>query len=127
MWVSLSMCQMEFEQERALFSAFSDITDQKNIEQMLARMNQQLEKRVATRTHELRIAKERLQSTLDNLLDTYYRIHADGTVSWTSKSIEALLGYRAGEIAGMPCISCLPTGRSSSGWCGPMPTPKFRW
>ena len=101
-WVSLSMCQMEFEQEKALFSAFSDITDQKHIEQTLARMNQQLEKRVATRTDELRKAKERLQSTLDNLLDTYYRINADGTVNWTSKSIETLLGYQAEEIEGMP-------------------------
>lgn len=101
-WVSLSMCQMEFEQEKVLFSAFSDITDQKNIEQTLARMNQQLEQRVTTRTNELRKAKERLQSTLDNLLDTYYRINADGTINWTSKSIETLLGYRAEDIEGMP-------------------------
>ena len=101
-WVSVSMCLMEFEQEKALFSAFSDITDQKNIELTLERMNQQLEQRVASRTNELRTAKERIQSTLDNLLDTYYRINADGTISWTSKSIETLLGYKAEEIEGMP-------------------------
>lgn len=93
-WISLSMCQMEFEQEKALFSAFSDITGQKNAAQVL-------EQRVMERTFELHEAKETLQSTLDNLLDTYYRINADGTVNWASRSVETLLGYQAGEIAGM--------------------------
>ena len=92
-WISLSMFQTEFEHEKALFSAFSDITGQKSIEQLL-------EQRVVERTHELHKAKETLQSTLDNLLDTYYRINADGTVNWTSKSIETLLGYQAEEIEG---------------------------
>ena len=101
-WVSLSMCLMEFEEEKALFTAYSDITDRKDVEMTLERMNQELEQRVTERTHELQRAKEQLQTTLDNLLDTYYRINADGTISWTSKSIESLLGYQAHEIEGMP-------------------------
>ena len=101
-WVSLSMCMMEFEEEKALFTAYSDITDRKDIEITLERMNQELEQRVTKRTQELQRAKEQLQTTLDDLLDTYYRINADGTISWTSKSIESLLGYRSDEVEGMP-------------------------
>jgi len=99
-WISLSMSRIRFEQEDALFASFWDINEQKNIEQTLERINQQLEQRVLDRTSELGQAKEQLQSILDNMLDTYYRINADGTVNWASKSVEVLLGYNTKEIEG---------------------------
>jgi len=70
-WISLSASRMLFEQENSLFSVFADITDQKNVERTLERINQQLEHRVMERTSELGAAKEQLQSILDNMLDTY--------------------------------------------------------
>lgn len=93
MWVSVSMCKMEFEGPQALFSAFVDISDQKNIEKVL-------EEQVAARTHELKLARDTLQSTLDNMLDTYYRIASDGTLAWASASIHALLGYTVTQARG---------------------------
>ncbi|GAV21077.1 two-component system, NtrC family, sensor histidine kinase AtoS [Mariprofundus micogutta] len=105
LWISLSMSMMFFEGEQVLFSAFVDITEQKSVERVLAQNNQALEQRVVERTSELQSARDELQSTLDNMIDTYYRVHADGTVNWVSASVEALLGYQASEIAGMPLES----------------------
>jgi len=99
-WVSISICKMEFEGAQALFSAFIDISDQKNIEKVL-------EEQVTARTHELKRARDTLQSTLDNMLDTYYRIASDGTLAWASASIHALLGYTVTQA----------TGRSLSSLC----------
>jgi len=93
-WISLSMSVMHFESEPAIFSAFVDITEQKSVELMLARNNEALEQRVLERTAEL-------QSTLDNMIDTYYRVDVDGTVKWASASVLSLLGYQTTEIAGV--------------------------
>ncbi len=100
-WISLSMSMMDFESEKMLFSAFVDITEQKNVERMLAKNSQALETRVVERTAELQVAKNELQSTLDNMIDTYYRIHADGTMKWVSASVFSLLGYQVSEVSGM--------------------------
>jgi len=100
-WISLSMSPMIFENEQVLFSAFVDITDQKTVEQRLAKNNLQLEQRVVERTGELQAAKNELQSTLDNMIDTYYRLQADGAVKWTSASVFTLLGYQPEEITGL--------------------------
>lgn len=94
-WISLSMSRINFEGEEALFSAFVDITDQKNIEK-------RLEEEVADRTEKLKYARDELQSTLDNMQDTYYRIATDGTVIWASSAVHTLLGYSADEVVGMP-------------------------
>ena len=100
-WITLSMNVMAFEGERALFSAFVDITEQKLVEQTLAENNQALEQRVLERTAALQSARDELQSTLDNMIDTYYRILADGTVAWASASVYALLGYQTSEVSGL--------------------------
>ena len=100
-WISLSMSTMPFEDELVLFSAFVDITDQKTVEQTLAKNNLALEQRVIERTEELQVAKNELQSTLDNMIVTYYRLRSDGTVKWTSASVYSLLGYQASEITGL--------------------------
>ena len=98
MWVSISICKLEFEGEQALFSAFADITDQKHIEKVL-------EEQVTARTHELKRARDTLQATLDNMPDTYYRIGSDGTLVWASASIHALLGYSLTQAVGLPLSS----------------------
>ena len=99
--ISLSMNAMPFEGEQALCSAFFDITEQKEAERKLAQHNQLLEVQVRERTAELQAARDELLSTLDNMMDTYYKILPDGKVGWTSASIVALLGYQMSEIAGM--------------------------
>ena len=111
-WISLSASVMRFEGEEALFAAFVDITEQKSVEQLLAKNNQALEQRVVRRTAELQTAKNGLQSTLDNMIDTYYRIDADGTVQWASASVLSLLGYHASEIAGLPARSLSVDGQA---------------
>lgn len=94
-WISLSMSRITFESESALFSAFMDISDQKSIEK-------RLEEQVSERTSELKNARDELQSTLDNMLDTYYRLSSDGEVVWASSAVHALLGYSPEEVTGMP-------------------------
>jgi len=113
-WISLSMSVIQFQGENALFSAFVDITEQKTVEQILAKNNQALELRVIKRTAELQAAKDELQSTLDNMIDTYYRIHADGTVKWASASVLSLLGYQPSEIAGIHFRDLYVDGQSFS-------------
>jgi len=98
MWASISICHIEFEGEQALISTFVDITDQKHVEKVL-------EEQVTARTHELKRARDTLQATLDNMLDTYYRIGPDGTLVWASASIHALLGYSLTQATGLPLSS----------------------
>ncbi|NWF37759.1 PAS domain S-box protein [Mariprofundus sp. NF] len=94
-WVSLSMSRITFESEPALFTAFMDISDQKSIEK-------RLEEQVSERTSELKNTRDELQSTLDNMLDTYYRLSSDGAVVWASSAVHSLLGYSLEEVTGMP-------------------------
>jgi len=111
-WISLSMTVMPFEGTQALFSAFVDITEQKNVEQVLEKNNLALEQRVMERTAELQAAKNKLQLTLDNMIDTYYRIDAGGTMQWASASVLTLLGYQASDIAGMSVRPLFVDGQS---------------
>ncbi|MDQ6996937.1 MAG: PAS domain S-box protein, partial [Mariprofundus sp.] len=98
MWLSISMCNIEFEGTTALFTAFADITDQKHHEKIL-------ENQVAARTQELKLARDELQSTLDNMLDTYYRIAPNGTLVWASESMQSLLGYTVAQATGQTLAS----------------------
>ncbi|WP_198507362.1 PAS domain S-box protein [Mariprofundus ferrinatatus] len=94
-WISLSVSQIGFEGEEVLCSTFMDITDQKEIEK-------RLEVEVSERTQELKSARDELQSTLDNMMDVYYRIATDGSVEWVSSAITPLLGYSVDESIGKP-------------------------
>ncbi len=120
-WIALSMLCMRFEDEDALFSAFTDITEQKAFQERMSRANELLEERVRERTLEIyqssqalqqsqestRETRDELQSILDNMVDTYYRIDARGHVAWASKSVEALVGYDDQEVIGIPLPSLL--------------------
>jgi two-component system, cell cycle sensor histidine kinase and response regulator CckA len=115
-WVELSVVPIRFEDEHGMFGTFVDITDRRLVQQTLANVNEELEKRVLDRTlalqdanrqlldsrKEIEHAHDELRSTLDNMLDTYYRFGPDGRLVWASKSVQSLLGYTPEEL---PSIS----------------------
>ncbi|MDQ6992238.1 MAG: PAS domain S-box protein [Mariprofundus sp.] len=101
LWLSISMSLIKFENEMSTFSSFVDITKQKQVEEILERNNLALEQRVFDRTEQLQLAKDQLQSTLDDMLDTYYRLNLNGMVTWASASVETLLGYKPQDVVGM--------------------------
>jgi two-component system, cell cycle sensor histidine kinase and response regulator CckA len=115
-WVELSIVPIEFEDEHGMFGTLVDITERRLIQQTLANVNEELEKRVLDRTLALQEANRRLlasqeeierahgelQSILDNMLDTYYRFAPDATLAWTSKSATSLLGYTQDELETLP-------------------------
>jgi PAS domain S-box-containing protein len=115
-WVELSIVPIRFEDEHGLFGTFVDITERRLVQQTLANVNEELEKRVLDRTlalqeanrqlvgsrKEIERAHDELQSILDNMLDTYYRFGPDGTLAWTSKSVQSLLGYTPEELSSVP-------------------------
>jgi len=115
-WVELTIVPVQFEDEQGMFGSFVDITERKLVQQTLANVNEELEKRVLDRTlalqeanrrllasqEEIARAHDELRSTLDNMLDTYYRIAPDATLAWVSKSASSLLGYTLDEMKDMP-------------------------
>ncbi|HXH64266.1 MAG TPA: PAS domain S-box protein [Mariprofundaceae bacterium] len=115
-WVELSIVPIRFEDEPGMFGTFVDITERRLVQQTLANVNEELEKRVLDRTlalqeanrqllasqKEIERAHNELQSTLDNMLDTYYRFGPDGMLAWTSKSVQNLTGYAPEELPSIP-------------------------
>jgi PAS domain S-box-containing protein len=63
----LSALTTEIGDERLLLMMTVDITEQRRIERELQQLNLELEQRVETRTEELRLANQRLESTVLNL------------------------------------------------------------
>lgn len=63
----LSALTTEIGDERLLLMMTVDITEQRRIERELQQLNVELEQRVETRTEELRLANQRLESTVLNL------------------------------------------------------------
>jgi hypothetical protein len=63
--VEISLSPVETEEGVLVTSAIRDITDRKQVEEQVRRLNQELEQRVADRTAELEAEKELLQQSMD--------------------------------------------------------------
>lgn len=83
-WVAASIEFLKFNGELAIFSAFYDITERKQVEEAL------------------RESEKRYQNLYDRAPDMYFSITADGTIKSVNQFGAEYLGYRKEELAGRP-------------------------
>ncbi len=84
----------------ALFGVFRDISDRKKIEERLADVNVELERRVAAQTAELSAREAYLRGILDNVAEIVMTIDADHRIESFNPAAERAFGYEAAEVIG---------------------------
>jgi PAS domain S-box-containing protein len=75
-----------------------DISEQKEAEDEILRLNAELEERVAQRTAELRLAKEQADIILQHAADAIVLTDVDGRILYVNPAWEELTGYRLYEV-----------------------------
>ncbi|MBE0479783.1 MAG: PAS domain S-box protein [Dehalococcoidia bacterium] len=117
----ISLSTMNYRDRVATVAYFLDISERKRVELELQKHRQHLEDLVEDRTRELKMANLELQqqiahrqrveealaqseeyfrSLVENALDAFGIIGANGTIQYESPSIERVFGYKAGELLG---------------------------
>jgi PAS domain S-box-containing protein len=81
-----------------LFGICRDISERKRNEQKIRRLNEDLERRVAERTSQLRFQAQLLDSVRESVIAT----DLEGRVVYWGRGAEALYGYTAEEVMGKP-------------------------
>jgi PAS domain S-box-containing protein len=82
--------------------ACRDVTERKKIELDYELLSLTLERRVETRTEELRQSRERYRRLVEGLRDEYFFYASDprGTLTYVSPSVHTILGYTPDEVIG---------------------------
>ena len=84
----------------SLFGVFHDITDRKKVEDSLADINAELERRVREQTAELTTRESYLRGILENVAEMVMTIDADGRIASFNPAAESAFGYAADEVIG---------------------------
>ncbi|MEZ4670673.1 MAG: PAS domain S-box protein [Anaerolineae bacterium] len=79
-----------------------DITARKLIEEALQRSNTELEERVAERTTQINIIKNRIESILNSSPDSIIYCHTDGRIEQINPAFSQIFGYGSDEIFSLP-------------------------
>jgi PAS domain S-box-containing protein len=66
----------------------------------LERRAHELETQVAQRTQALEASERRYRDLVENISDVIYAANVDGTITYVSRAVEALLGYSPAEVIG---------------------------
>ena len=90
---------------------FLDVTERKRAEDVVRRLAEELEERVAERTNELREATEMLRAIVDSTPQAIISIGTNGNVVTWNASAERMFGMRAADVIGRP----LPKGAEAQG------------
>ena len=77
-----------------------DITERKQAELEIIKLNAELEQRVAERTAQLNASSTRIQTILDTIADGILTINQSGIVETINPAAERLFGYAAAEVIG---------------------------
>jgi PAS domain S-box-containing protein len=79
-----------------------DITHRKQAEAEIMRLNADLERRIAERTSELAIARDRLEAIINNSSEVIVLCRVDGTMEQLNPAVLATFGYREHELLYQP-------------------------
>ena len=79
-----------------------DITEQKQAEQEIRRLNAELEQRVQDRTSELNHAKERIETILNSSSDIIILCRPDGSIDQVNPAFDEVFQYDPDEVYRLP-------------------------
>src|SRR5258708_11769622 len=108
----LSAEEIEMDGERCSIAFTLDITDRKQAEDDLRRLNAELEQRVEARTAEVRSQQAQLNALLDTMGESMVYIEKR-LIRYVNRTFAMLVGYTSEELIGQP-ISIL-SGVSEEG------------
>jgi len=89
--VELTLSVITASLERLVLAVARDITERKEAERALQRLNESLEAQVEARTRELEVTATRLSTVMDNLVDGVVAVGADGRIGVVNRAASELL------------------------------------
>ncbi|GAA6142898.1 PAS domain S-box protein [Hydrogenophaga sp. 5NK40-0174] len=112
---------MEDGEIRGVYAQVLDITAQKEVEQRVANLNEELEQRIQDRSAELLASEQRFRLMVDNLRDyAVYFLDTEGQIyDWTD-SAQRMMGYTAVDVLGRHVRMLFPEDDMEEG----QPTPE---
>lgn len=101
-WANLTVSLVRRHGIASYFIAIiDDITERKRAEQSLARLRQDLERRVVERTRDLQRSNDLLNAVLGNALNAFICVDAGGRVVEWNRQAERTFGWRREEALGL--------------------------
>ena len=95
-------------EEDRLAASFADMIERLRISrEEISRVNAELEQRVATRTEELRRAKNASETVVATIADGVYTVDADRTIKIFNSAAEKLTGLKSADVIGKKCYDVL--------------------
>jgi PAS domain S-box-containing protein len=87
--------------------ASSDMLERIRAEGALARLNEELERRVEDRTAELRTSYERTRAIMDTALDGVIVMDHEGRIREFNPAAERIFGFRRSDVVGQPLADAI--------------------
>ena len=95
-------------EEERLASSFADMIERLRVSrEEISRANAELEQRVATRTEELRQAKNASDTVVATIADGIYTVDADRNIRIFNSAAEKLTGLKSADVVGKKCYDVL--------------------
>lgn len=99
-WVEVRPTIIDWNGKPAMHTALIDITERREAEEALKKLNVELEQRVVARTRELRREKDKAESYLDIANTMFLALDRQGSVTLVNRKLCEVLGYAEEELVG---------------------------